>query len=107
MDDPDAPNGNFTHMLVYDILPTIRTLPPPEEDGDGPYASGIFGLNDTDYRGYVGPCPPGGQPHRYVFTLYAVDKRLDRMDDLDRDEITAAIEGHVLAETSLTGTFER
>lgn len=61
-----------------------------------------------DYFGYDGPCPPWNdeKPHRYVFTLYAVDfDRFPREGVFGKDETLDAIKGHVLGEASLTGLF--
>jgi Raf kinase inhibitor-like YbhB/YbcL family protein len=54
---------------------------------------------------YMGPCPPSGQIHRYVFTLYAVDVMLDLPAGARKDEILEAIDGHILAQTQLSGTY--
>jgi Raf kinase inhibitor-like YbhB/YbcL family protein len=66
MDDPDAPHGTFTHWLLYDIPATTTELTDP--------SIGRALRNDFGRAGYGGPCPPVGHgPHRYFFTLYAVD----------------------------------
>ena len=61
-----------------------------------------------DYFGYDGPCPPWNDSivHRYRFTLYALDlSRCPVEGRFNRTEVLAAIEGHVLAEASITGTY--
>jgi Raf kinase inhibitor-like YbhB/YbcL family protein len=108
MDDPDAPGGAFTHLLLYDLLPEMRSIPPDVDPTvDGPYPAGSIGLNDTGNPSYAGPCPPRGETHRYVFTLYAVDSRTGLEAAKTREEVMAAMEGHILAEATLTGTFGR
>ncbi|MBL8569559.1 MAG: YbhB/YbcL family Raf kinase inhibitor-like protein [Phreatobacter sp.] len=60
------------------------------------------------YFGYDGPCPPWNdeRPHRYVFTLYALDiDRLPVEGAFDKSAALAAMQGHVLAEASLTGLY--
>ena len=60
------------------------------------------------YKGYDGPCPPWNDElvHRYVFTVYALDvPRLRVEGDFTAAEVQAAMEGHVLAAASLTGTY--
>ncbi|MDR0701910.1 MAG: YbhB/YbcL family Raf kinase inhibitor-like protein [Azoarcus sp.] len=61
-----------------------------------------------DYYGYDGPCPPWNDeiPHRYVFTLYAVDvERLPVKGRFSGADVRAALQGHILAEASLTGIY--
>ena len=109
VDDPDAPGGTFTHWVAYaipaDYTGLERGLPP------GPALSGavslLQGLNDgSDVPGYTGPCPPQGE-HGYVFTLYALDEETGLEGGATGDELRAAIEGHVLAEASLTAPYAR
>ena len=105
--DPDAPAGTWLHWLVYDIpYPAFRLsekLPPASELPAGMKQ----GPNSWGRMGWGGPCPPSGR-HRYVFTLYAMDAdSLGLPPGAPLDEVRAAMEGHVLAEAVLTGTFER
>lgn len=61
-----------------------------------------------DYFGYDGPCPPWNdeRPHRYVFTLYALDiPRLPVEGAFDKHAVLAAIHGHILAKASITGLY--
>src|SRR5690606_21386037 len=61
-----------------------------------------------DYFGYDGPCPPWNDeiPHRYVFTLYAVDvPQLDVQGTFNGNDVLKALQGHVLAQASLTGVY--
>lgn len=109
VDDPDAPGGTFTHWVVYAIPSDSTGLPrgvPP-----GPAVSGGLslrqGLNDgSDIPGYTGPCPPEGE-HGYVFTLYALDEETGLEGGVSVDELRSAIEGHVLAEATLTAPYAR
>jgi Raf kinase inhibitor-like YbhB/YbcL family protein len=60
------------------------------------------------YYGYDGPCPPWNDeiPHRYVFTVYALDvAALPVAGAFGGAEVRAAIKGHVLAEASITGRY--
>lgn len=80
--DPDAPSGSgFWHWAVYDIPPTVTSLPQGAGNSPSTLPAGAFGGNtdflDTGLIGmngnYGGPCPPqGDKPHRYQFTLYAL-----------------------------------
>ena len=61
-----------------------------------------------DYHGYDGPCPPWNDelPHRYVFTVFALDTaRLDLPARFGGKDVRKAIEGHVLAQASITGRY--
>ena len=61
-----------------------------------------------DYYGYDGPCPPWNDelPHRYVFTLYALDvSALQVPDRFTGQDVLAAMDGHVLAQASVTGRY--
>jgi Raf kinase inhibitor-like YbhB/YbcL family protein len=66
--DPDAPHGTFTHWLVTGVDPAASKV----EEGTVP-VDGTEGRNDFGDTGYGGPCPPAGAPHRYVFTVEALD----------------------------------
>lgn len=102
MDDPDAKavaDKVWTHWIVYGIDPDRRSIP---EDWDGGQAS--MGRNDFDETGYGGPSPPGGE-HTYVFRLYALDDRPEMFDHPIADDFQRSIEGHVLSEDELRGTY--
>ena len=104
-DDPDAPRGTFTHWVLYDIPGAQRELP---EGLANVGALGTPGMNDFSKIGYGGPCPPRGGPHRYIFTLSALDiATLNLPAEAARQEIEAAIRGHVLGQAQLMGRYER
>ncbi len=72
--DPDAPRaGGWWHWIAYNILPEIRGLAAGSGSA-GSMNAGTFGKNDFGDANYDGPCPPPGKPHRYVFTLYALER---------------------------------
>lgn len=108
MDDPDAvpvAGRVWDHWVLFNIPPDAAGLPegvPPEEElADG----SVHGRNSSFQSYYAGPCPPSGQTHGYVFTLYALDTRLDLAPDTAKPQIIEAIEGHVLAQTQLVGMY--
>jgi Raf kinase inhibitor-like YbhB/YbcL family protein len=68
---------------------------------------GTEGINDFKRTGYGGPCPPPGSPHRYFFKLYALDAKLDLSPKATKKEVVKAMEGHILAQGQLMGTFSR
>jgi Raf kinase inhibitor-like YbhB/YbcL family protein len=100
--DPDA--GGFVHWLAYDI-PAASTGSLAENVGT---AGGTppQGANGRGQAGYTGPCPPSGT-HHYVFTLYALDRTLGLTGTPSRADLEAAMKGHVLAMTVLTGTYKQ
>lgn len=102
MDDPDAPVGTWVHWVVFDIPGDAEGL---AEGAD----SGTVGANSWGNHAYGGPCPPPGDGvHRYFFKLYALDvDALELSDDASKEELEVAMQGHVLAEIQLMGTYER
>ncbi len=101
MEDPDAPAGVWDHWVAFDIEPTESI---PRNVGD----LGTLGANSWGDAQYGGPCPPpGGGPHRYVTTVYALDIALGLDSGSTKDAVLAALTGAVLAQGTLMGTFER
>jgi Raf kinase inhibitor-like YbhB/YbcL family protein len=101
VDDPDAPGGTFTHWLLYDMPADGREL------GQGG-ATGTSGRNSFGRNGYGGPCPPHGDPpHRYRFTLHALDVPSLGARNGTREEVNAKIQGHVIGTAQLVGLYQR
>lgn len=105
-DDPDAPRGTWTHWLLYNLPAGVNTLPENVPPHDETAEGARHGTNDFRQRGYGGPCPPSGT-HRYFFKLYALDAELPLQPGAARDELLAAMRGHVLAEGQLMGRYQR
>jgi Raf kinase inhibitor-like YbhB/YbcL family protein len=105
MDDPDAPNGTFTHWVLYDIASETTELGENVPEG----TLGIAGRNSFGRAGYGGPCPPASDPpHRYRFTLHALDiPSLALSRDAEREQVEAQMNGHVLSTAQLVGTYQR
>jgi Raf kinase inhibitor-like YbhB/YbcL family protein len=125
----DLPRTEFVHWVLVDIPATVREI------AAGAYADDIVargkpagiradgsreGLNDYTgwfakdpdmagtYHGYDGPCPPFNDAiaHRYFFRLFALAvPRLDLPAQFDASQALASMQGHVLAETVLYGTY--
>ena len=105
MDDPDAPVGTFVHWVIYNIPATSASLSGAvAKDATLPDGS-AQGLNSARRTGYTPPCPPGGT-HRYFFRLYALNNTLT-LSGAGKAEVLAAMEGHILAQGELMGTFSR
>ena len=104
VEDPDAPNGTFTHWLIADIPGSATHLaaavPTKEMLGDG----SIQGLNSGNKIGYMGPCPPSGT-HRYFFKIYALDAKLELSPGFTKQELLHAMRGHILAQGQLMGRY--
>jgi len=120
---------DFFHWVLLDLPATLGEIKAGEFSNDvtprgkpGPHAphDARQGINDYtqwfagdndmrgDYYGYDGPCPPWNDEivHRYVFTVFALDvARLDIDGKLTGQQLRAAMQGHILAEASLTGTY--
>lgn len=65
----------------------------------------------TDYGQYAwgGPHPPAGHgPHRYQFTVFALDvPALDLPAEVSAAVVGFNLNAHALAKTTLTGLYER
>jgi Raf kinase inhibitor-like YbhB/YbcL family protein len=105
-DDPDAPVGTWVHWVVFDLAPDARGLPEGVAKQEAIPSGGVQGINDWKRPGYGGPCPPSGT-HRYFFKLYALDSKLDLRGKVTKDQLLKAMQGHVLAEGQLMGTYAR
>ena len=103
--DPDAPTGSgFWHWTVANIPADVSEIP-----AGGPVPAGaVEGRTDYGEPGFGGAAPPPGHgPHRYIFTVFAVDT--------DKLEVTPEDSGakygfnlhfHTLAKASITATYE-
>ncbi|MBW4557482.1 MAG: YbhB/YbcL family Raf kinase inhibitor-like protein [Trichormus sp. ATA11-4-KO1] len=106
VDDPDAPNRTFVHWLLYDLPRQTNNLPEAIPTTPMLEGSGIQGKNDADQFGYFPPCPPNGI-HRYFFKLYALDGLLGLDFGATKEELEAAMSGHILAKTELIGRYQK
>lgn len=101
--DPDAPVGTWVHWVTYDIEEDGEEMTVPEATGP----LGVRGVNSWNIVGYRGPCPPEGEEHRYFFKVYALDTLLRIPAEVTAGELETAIEGHVLIDAELMGTYAR
>jgi Raf kinase inhibitor-like YbhB/YbcL family protein len=110
VDDPDAPDPaapkmTWVHWLLYNLPVTCRGLAEAVPASSLPEGT-LEGKNDWDRTGYGGPCPPIGR-HRYFFKLYALDVPLPDLRNPTKSQLEQAMHGHVLAEATLMGTYQR
>jgi Raf kinase inhibitor-like YbhB/YbcL family protein len=108
VDDPDAPMGTWVHWVLFNIPADKRSLP---EDvpvtGKNADPNAIYvGKNSSGNMHYDGPCPPSGM-HRYYFKLYALDTIVNLLPGASKEELLKQMEGHILAQGELMGTFSK
>jgi Raf kinase inhibitor-like YbhB/YbcL family protein len=105
--DPDAPGRTFIHWAAYNIPPGTRSLPAGDTGKEVLPAGSLQGTNDMGRAAYSGPCPPKGKPHRYHFTISALDTMLNLTGSQDGRMLEEAMAGHVLARGELVGIYQR
>jgi Raf kinase inhibitor-like YbhB/YbcL family protein len=108
VEDPDAPGGTWIHWVLFNIPAERRSL---EEDlpvtGKNVDPNAIFvGKNSWGDISYGGPCPPSGT-HRYFFKFYALDTVISLLPGATREGLLKEMNGHILAQTELMGTFSK
>jgi Raf kinase inhibitor-like YbhB/YbcL family protein len=107
LDDYEARGGDgFVHWAAYNIPANATGLASNAGGVEGDMGSaGRQAYNDFLKRSYGGPCPPEGTPHKYRFTIYALD--LPSIDDAGTPmtwrKLRFIIKGHILGQASLTG----
>ncbi len=67
----------------------------------------LQGKNGFRRIGYGGPCPPPGRPHRYQFSLYALDAPLELKAGASKKQVLDAMQGRILARGQHTGKYQR
>lgn len=98
--DPDASEGSWAHWIIYNIPPNTGDI----IENTNP---GTEGLSDFGKYTYGGPCPPDGKVHHYVFCLYALNSSLNINEGPSISEVEKAMQGHIVAKTELTGTYQK
>ena len=96
MDDPDAMGAVgkvWVHWVAWNIDPTTELENLTTE-----------GMTDFGEVGYGGPAPPDKR-HTYVFKLYALDSELDLPGKSTKADVEKAMEGHIIEQATLTGTY--
>ncbi len=109
MFDPDAPTGSgFWHWLVVNMPPATKELAKGASKSGMP-AGALQTRTDFGAPGYGGPCPPkGDKPHRYQFTLFAVDvDKLEVNADTSAAVVGFNLHFHTLGKAAFTATYGR
>jgi Raf kinase inhibitor-like YbhB/YbcL family protein len=102
VEDPDAASGVWTHWILFNLPPNLTNI----ETGDPVPSGAAIGKNSWGSLNYRGPCPPLGV-HRYVFTLYALDKILALGNGSTNEIVKQAITGHVIGSSVLVGLYQK
>jgi Raf kinase inhibitor-like YbhB/YbcL family protein len=110
--DPDAPTGSgWWHWVIFNIPADADRLAENAGDPGAGLAPKGSTQSRTDYGkpGYGGPCPPqGDKPHRYEFTVFALDtERLDLDPDSSAAMVGFFLHQHMLEKATLTGYYSR
>jgi Raf kinase inhibitor-like YbhB/YbcL family protein len=110
VDDPDAPDPRapkmtWVHWVLYNLPPEAAGLPEAVASAALP-AGTLEGTSDYKRTGWGGPCPPIGR-HRYFFKLYALDVLLPDLQRPNKARLEAAMNGHILAQAEMMGTYEK
>ncbi|MFB7374491.1 YbhB/YbcL family Raf kinase inhibitor-like protein [Streptomyces sp. NPDC056222] len=107
--DPDAPTGSgFWHWVLFDIPVSVTELPAGAGSGwfEGLPAGAVHARNDYGKKDFGGAAPPDGENHRYVFTVYAVDKeKLGPDADASPAAVGFNLRFHTLARAQLLAEY--
>ena len=100
MADPDAPEGTWSHWVVYNISPKQTEI----NENTNP---GTEGLNDFGRYSYGGPCPQNEKPHHYTFHAYALNVILNINVGPTLTEVEKDLRGHIIAKSELIGVYQK
>jgi Raf kinase inhibitor-like YbhB/YbcL family protein len=110
--DPDAPTGSgWWHWVIFNIPATVTSLPAGAGNVDAQLApaDAVQSRNDYGTTGYGGPCPPvGDTPHRYLFTVYALNvDKLPLTSDAMPEMVGYSIHQHMLGSAQISALYGR
>jgi Raf kinase inhibitor-like YbhB/YbcL family protein len=110
--DPDAPTGSgWWHWIIFNIPADVNEL---KTDAGNPEKNiapkgSVQSMTDFGKPGYGGPCPPvGDKPHRYIFTLYALNiPRLNLDEKASAAFVGYMLNQHTIAKASIISYYGR
>lgn len=110
--DPDAPTGSgWWHWRVINIPSDVNHLAANAgaTDGSNMHEGAVQIRNDYGDKGWGGLCPPAhGQPHRYTFTVHALDvETLEVPEDASPAMVGFMIHQHRIDDTGFMATYAR
>jgi Raf kinase inhibitor-like YbhB/YbcL family protein len=100
MEDHDSPSGTWDHWITFNLPPNTTEIL------DGYEPGGISGKGTSGNLDYFGPCPPDGE-HEYIFTVFALNSKLDLEEGVSKDEIMKEMEGKIISQAVLKGLYSR
>lgn len=102
--DPEAPSGTFYHWVVYNIPKTVTSFP----EGIEKLPAGVMiGKNSFGNTRYNGACPPKGASHTYLFTLYAIDTKLNLPAGAEGKAVMDAMKDHIAGKVEISAVYSR
>lgn len=107
--DPDAPTGSgWWHWTVYDLPVSTSALPRDARLQRGLPKAAVQSRNDYGAMGFGGACPPAGEVHRYVFTVYAMSvPKLQVPAGASNALIGFMTRAHALDRAQITAVYHR
>lgn len=102
--DPNAVGGTFTHWVLYNLPANLRHVP------EGAFIEKITGagqgFNSANKPGWFHACPPAGTgTHKYIFTLYALDTKLNLSGQVSANDLKKAMKDNIIAQAELIGLY--
>ena len=110
--DPDAPTGSgWWHWVIFNIPAASKGLVADAGNPQNklPPTGSVQGVTDYGAPGFGGACPPvGDRPHRYIFTVYALDVESLPLDEKASPALVGFnLNHHALAKASLIAYYGR
>lgn len=106
LEDMSHPIKNFTHWIIWNI-PAKDKIPQaiPEGKSVSALAGAVQGIGYGLHK-YAGPKPPKGKSHKYCFTIYALDCRLDLKTFSTKKKVLNRASSHIIQQGEVCGYFE-
>jgi Raf kinase inhibitor-like YbhB/YbcL family protein len=98
----DLDADGLVHWLVTGIDPSFGAIPEGALPGSALLRTNSFGV-----AGWSGPCPPAGDEHEYLMSVYALNRPLEAADDVPANEVVDLLERLAIAVADRSGTFAR